>query len=72
MIQRKVHSLDYQYSVDRIEITQVETIEDFGVTFDAKLSFTIHLSNLILLSEIPTRNFSTAHAPKTLSFSYVR
>lgn len=72
---RKVRSLDYQYSIDRTEITQVKTIKDSGVTFDAKLSYTVHIINLITEASRAlgyivrnSRNFSNAHVLKTIYF----
>lgn len=76
---RKLHPVNYRYTIDNTEITRVDTIKDLGVTFDAKLSFSTHINNIVADASRAfgfiirnCRDFSNITTLKTLYFSYVR
>lgn len=76
---RKCNSIDFNYHINNVTLTRVNTIKDLGVTFDQKLSFTFHFETVSkkamqMLGFVirNTREFKNKIAIKTLYYAYVR
>jgi hypothetical protein len=75
----KANPINFDYVLDAESIVKTNTFKDLGVTFDPKLSFATHISNVcvdaIKLLGFILRNsndFANLDTIKTLYYSYVR
>lgn len=76
---RKINPIHHTYTYSSVQLSRTDLIEDLGVLFDAKLTFTMHMykiteSSLKLLGFM-TRNcksFTNVVALKCLYFSLIR
>lgn len=71
--------IEFAYNIDNVTLTRVAKVNDLGVTLDSKLSFDLHLSDVIskasrqlgFISKI-AKDFSDPHCWKALYCALVR